>query len=151
MQARAKEMGGYDHHAELDAMRKQMEMEEQARDLEAAHAEGEIRNRETLDGIEQDQQFAREFDDITRQLRNHHPYGQYRVRKGDPTDNDDKGRLAQLGIRESSDNRLTFRRLPCVVWTCGILIIVAALYLFYHLALGHLGVLFKGYREGHWW
>ena len=26
-----------------------------------------------------------------------------------------------------------------------------ALYLLYHLALGSFGVLFKGYREGHWW
>lgn len=31
------------------------------------------------------------------------------------------------------------------------MVCITALYLIYHLALGHYGVLFEGYREGHWW
>ena len=31
------------------------------------------------------------------------------------------------------------------------MIAITALYLIYHLALGQYGVLFEGYREGHWW
>ena len=31
------------------------------------------------------------------------------------------------------------------------MIVAMSLYLIYHLALGQYGVLFDGYREGHWW
>lgn len=37
------------------------------------------------------------------------------------------------------------------MWISGTVIIVVALYLLYHLALGQFGVLFEGYRDGHWW
>jgi|TARA_B110000285_G_C14793003_1_gene453899 hypothetical protein len=47
--------------------------------------------------------------------------------------------------------KLIFRRIPFAIWFAGFVIEVGGLYLIYHLALGHLGVLFKGYREGHWW
>lgn len=46
---------------------------------------------------------------------------------------------------------MVFRKLPISIWAAGFLIIVSSLYLVYHLALGQYGVLFKGYREGHWW
>ena len=38
-----------------------------------------------------------------------------------------------------------------MIWFAGSCIILAGVYLIYHLALGHYGVLFEGYREGHWW
>jgi hypothetical protein len=38
-----------------------------------------------------------------------------------------------------------------MIWFAGSIIILAGVYLIYHLALGHYGVLFQGYREGHWW
>lgn len=59
--------------------------------------------------------------------------------------------LAQINIREATETKLIFRRIPFAIWFAGFLIEVGGLYLIYHLALGHLGVLFKGYREGHWW
>ena len=44
-----------------------------------------------------------------------------------------------------------FRKMPCSIWFAGFVVQVVALYLLYHLALGHYGVLFDSYREGHWW
>lgn len=38
-----------------------------------------------------------------------------------------------------------------MIWLSGIIVLLSGLYLIYHLALGHFGVLFEGYREGHWW
>jgi len=46
---------------------------------------------------------------------------------------------------------MIFRKIPWVVWTMGTFIMLMGIYLIYHLALGELGVLFEGYREGHWW
>lgn len=46
---------------------------------------------------------------------------------------------------------LVFRKLPLRIWLPGLFIVIAALYLIYHLALGQYGVLFSGFREGHWW
>ena len=66
-------------------------------------------------------------------------------------DVEDSGELAQINIRESTDSRLSFRKIPFVIWTLGTFVCITALYLIYHLALGHYGVLFEGYREGHWW
>ena len=89
-----------------------------------------------------------EFDDITRELRQKTNFngGRYRIKEAK-----DKGELAQINVRESSETRLSFRKIPCIIWTAGTIVIITALYLLYHLALGHYGVLFKGYREGHWW
>ena len=108
-------------------------------------------NEEAARGLEEDEQYAREFDDITRELKNHHRFGpngrnDFKVRRNIKDPNEQAGYLAQIGIREASDNRLSFRRLPCVVWVAGTAIIVVALYLLYHLALGEFGVLFEGYR-----
>ena len=59
--------------------------------------------------------------------------------------------LASINVKEESQNHLIFRNIPFGVWFFGFLILLSGMYLIYHLALGHLGVLFKGYREGHWW
>jgi hypothetical protein len=62
------------------------------------------------------------------------------------------GELARVGVREFTEERLTFRKIPWIVWLAGTIINIISLYLIYHLALGHMGgVLFKGYQEGHWW
>ena len=55
--------------------------------------------------------------------------------------------LAQINVREASDTQLIFRKLPFAIWIFGSLICLMGLYLIYHLALGHYGVLFKGFRE----
>lgn len=59
--------------------------------------------------------------------------------------------LNHIHIRESTDNILMFRKMPCSLWVAGFIVQIVALYLIYHLALGQHGVLFDGYREGHWW
>lgn len=59
--------------------------------------------------------------------------------------------MAEINVREANDHRIVFRKVPCVIWTTGIIIMIVALYLVYHLALGSMGVLFEGYREGLWW
>ena len=53
-----------------------------------------------------------------------------------------------INVHEKNEQRITFRRYPCTLWVAGSFIIACALYLIYHLALGHHGTLFKGYREG---
>ena len=134
--------GLYDHHAEILAERKDAEMQERAAELNAL---GYSETDPT--GIQQIEE-GEEFDDITRQLRNKTNFngGRYRIREAKDT-----GELAQINVRESSENRLSFRKIPVVIWLSGTIVIITALYLIYHLALGHYGVLFKGYREGHWW
>ncbi len=53
-----------------------------------------------------------------------------------------------INVNETNDQRISFRRYPCTLWCAGAFIIGCAWYLIYHLALGHHGTLFKGYREG---
>jgi hypothetical protein len=53
-----------------------------------------------------------------------------------------------INVNEKSDHRISFRRYPCTLWAAGTFIIACAFYLIYHLALGHHGTLFRGYREG---
>ncbi len=59
--------------------------------------------------------------------------------------------LASINVREASSSILIFRNIPFAIWFFGFLILLSGLYLIYHLAFGHFGVLFNGYREGHWW
>mmetsp|Transcript_1774 Transcript_1774/g.2305 ORF Transcript_1774/g.2305 Transcript_1774/m.2305 type:complete len:168 (+) Transcript_1774:478-981(+) len=59
--------------------------------------------------------------------------------------------MGSINVREATEDKLVFRRMPILIWFSGLVIILAGIYLIYHLALGHFGVLFKGYREGHWW
>ena len=91
-------------------------------------------------------QQSKQFDDITNDLRNKKSQGDLRIKQ-----ESDGGFLAQIGIREMSETRLTFRKIPFIIWFCGSLVTLTSLYLIYHLILGHYGVLFEGYREGHWW
>jgi len=82
-------------------------------------------------------------------LNNHHPYhGDLVVKKEGKFDAIE---LAQINVKESSDHILVFRKVPFHIWIAGMCIVIASLYLIYHLALGKYGVLFQGYREGYWW
>lgn len=113
--------------------------------------EGPIRD-STKEGIDEDAKFAREFDDISRELKNHHRVKGDFVIKRKTQHNEEMGELARVGVREFTEERLTFRKIPWIVWLAGSIVNIIALYLLYHLALGHWGgVLFKGYNEGHWW
>jgi len=100
--------------------------------------------KETQEGIEQDNQFNKEFDAIERGLKNHHPArGDYQIKKGVyKSDAEQAGEYAGINIQEINEHRLIFRKIPYVIWLCGIFILLSGLYLIYHLTLGHLGVLF---------
>ena len=81
-----------------------------------------------------------------------HPYrGELVLNKKYITKDDEAQDLASINCKEATENRIIFKRLPCMIWFAGTVIILAGVYLIYHLALGHYGVLFQGYREGHWW
>ena len=53
-----------------------------------------------------------------------------------------------INLKESSRNRLIFRKFPFTLWICGAAIVFTSIYLIYHLAFATWGVLFEGYREG---
>ena len=59
--------------------------------------------------------------------------------------------LNDINLQENTQRRITFRKIPFALWIVGGIILILSLYLFYHLTLGFLGTIFKGYREGHWW
>ncbi len=68
-------------------------------------------------------------------------------------DAEDEGiiQIQDIDLKENTRNRIVFRKYPFALWIVGCLVFVCALYLLYHVALGSLGVLFHGYREGYWW
>ena len=53
-----------------------------------------------------------------------------------------------INVSSKDDSKIVFRRYPCTLWLAGTFILCCGLYLIYHLALGHHGTIFKGYREG---
>mmetsp|Transcript_17362 Transcript_17362/g.19450 ORF Transcript_17362/g.19450 Transcript_17362/m.19450 type:complete len:187 (+) Transcript_17362:111-671(+) len=48
-------------------------------------------------------------------------------------------------------NKIRFRKYPWAIWIVGIVILILAIYCFYHVTLGFLGTVFDGYREPKWW
>lgn len=52
--------------------------------------------------------------------------------------------LRDINLREKSDDRMVFRRVPFALWIVGTMILITAVYLLYTLALGYFGVLYKG-------
>jgi len=54
--------------------------------------------------------------------------------------------LNHINLRERTNNRIIFRKVPYHIWIVGALIFIAAIYLVYTLALGYFGVLNKGPR-----
>ena len=53
-----------------------------------------------------------------------------------------------INLKERSENRLIFRKFPFTLWVVGGVVILASLYLIYHLAFATFGVLFEGFRQG---
>jgi hypothetical protein len=105
--------------------------------------------KETDEGIDNE---IGDFDDIRRNKQNLPGYtGELVLNKKYESKDDEAQDLASINCKEASDTRIIFKRLPCMIWFAGTVIILAGTYLIYHLALGHYGVLFEGYREGHWW
>lgn len=56
--------------------------------------------------------------------------------------------LHNINIREKTDDRMVFRKLPFALWIIGTLILVLSVYMLYTLALGYFGVLYKGPKQG---
>jgi len=71
--------------------------------------------------------------------------------RGPDVEEDEQLQINDINLLENTSNSLAFRKWPLSLWAVGTFIIVAALYLLYHVALGSMGVLFRGYREGYWW
>merc|ERR1712113_529361 len=93
-----------------------------------------------------------EFDDIRRNKQNlQWKTGELVLNNRYKTKDEEAQDLASINCKEASDTKIIFRRLPCAIWFAGSVIILSGVYLIYHLALGHYGVLFEGYREGSWW
>ena len=44
--------------------------------------------------------------------------------------------------------RLVFRKYPCTLWVVGTLVILASLYLFWHLIFPETAAVFDNYKEG---
>jgi hypothetical protein len=64
---------------------------------------------------------------------------------------EDEINLRDINLREKTDDRMVFRKVPFALWIVGTMILVTAIYLLYTLALGYFGVLYKGPKQGHWW
>lgn len=50
-------------------------------------------------------------------------------------------------LREKTEERLIFRKVPFLLWIVGSLILIVTIYLVYTLALGYFGVLKKGNKQ----
>lgn len=124
--------GEYDHHAEIKKAQQEMEERERA-------------------NIDSDEETGR-INVIDQAKNNIEMNTQYKLaRRVHMTKQDEDDEMAQIGIKEASDSILVFRKVPFAIWIAGSMIVAMSLYLIYHLALGQYGVLFDGYREGHWW
>ena len=56
--------------------------------------------------------------------------------------------LQMINVREKTDERIVFRKVPFALWIVGTMILITAIYLLYTLALGYFGVLYKGPKQG---
>ena len=61
---------------------------------------------------------------------------------------EDEINLRDINLREKTDDRMVFRKVPIALWIVGTMILVTAIYLLYTLALGYFGVLYKGPKQG---
>lgn len=55
--------------------------------------------------------------------------------------------LQSINVREKTEERIVFRKLPLGLWFVGTAVFITAVYLTATLALGYFGVLFSGPRE----
>ena len=133
-------MKHYDHHEEVYQAEKEMERAERAQRLSEMAADDENHA---------GQYELQEFDSLTADKKLE---GELVVRSNKYLSREDEAiELAQINVREASETQLIFRKMPFAIWFAGFLICLMGLYLIYHLALGHYGVLFHGFREQHWW
>jgi hypothetical protein len=56
--------------------------------------------------------------------------------------------LRHVNLKESTQHRIVFRKIPYHLWIVGICIFIVAIYLISTLALGYFGVLYKGKKQG---
>jgi hypothetical protein len=62
---------------------------------------------------------------------------QYKLaRRVNMTKEEEDDEMGQIGIKEASDERIVFRKMPFAIWVAGSIIVAMSLYLIYHLALG---------------
>ena len=52
--------------------------------------------------------------------------------------------LRAINLRERTDDRIVFRKVPFALWIVGTMILITAIYLLYTLTLGYFGVLYRG-------
>ena len=131
------EMNHYDHHDEIYQAKKEMERAEQEQRM------SEMADDENT-GARYEQELQ-EFDSLNMDKKQE---GELIMKNNKYMSKEDEAiDLAQINVREASDTQLIFRKLPFAIWIFGFLICLMGLYLIYHLALGHYGVLFKGFRE----
>ena len=73
----------------------------------------------TEEGMKDDELFEEEYDDMNRELKNFHPYhGKYKPHGGD----EEAITLGQINVRELTEDRLIFRRIPFIIWTAGLVV-----------------------------
>ena len=56
--------------------------------------------------------------------------------------------MRDINLREKTEDRIVFRKVPFALWIVGTMILVTAIYLLYTLALGYFGVLYRGPKQG---
>ena len=52
--------------------------------------------------------------------------------------------MNEINLKEKTDDRIIFRKIPFPLWIIGSIVFITSLYLLYTLALGYFGVLYKG-------
>ena len=53
-----------------------------------------------------------------------------------------------INVSSKSDQKIVFRRYPCILWMAGAFIVGASIYLIYHLANGGKGTGLRKFNEG---
>jgi hypothetical protein len=65
-------------------------------------------------------------------------------RSGVKIDEEEAIELRAINLRERTDDRIVFRKVPFALWIVGTMILITAIYLLYTLTLGYFGVLYRG-------
>lgn len=61
---------------------------------------------------------------------------------------EEKIQLKKINIKEMTEDRMVFRKVPYPLWIVGAMILITTVYLLYTLCLGYFGVLYKGPKQG---
>lgn len=59
-------------------------------------------------------------------------------------EDEDDLNMNEINLKEKTDDRIIFRKIPFPLWIIGSIVFITSLYLLYTLALGYFGVLYKG-------